>query len=149
MRNGLIGLLCLLYFTSHALGSSSDEVDYYSPENMLKFADYLYQDGDYMRAAGEYQRYLFHSPQNADSTLYRIGLCYRLAGNIKRAVDTFRKIDDSSFRFAASYQIAYSYFLSSQYEKSNQFLDEALDISDNERGKFRILSAYNYLHQKH
>lgn len=32
--------------------------DYFSPPNILKFADYLYREGDYKRAAGEYLRYL-------------------------------------------------------------------------------------------
>jgi TM2 domain-containing membrane protein YozV len=47
---------------------------YFSTENVLKFADYLYLNGDYLRAAGEYQRYLFSSdfPINSDSVYYRM-----------------------------------------------------------------------------
>ncbi len=151
---GLMGLFCAVFFASHALGDSSEGVDYHSPGNILKFADHLYQEGDYLRAAGEYQRYLFHYPQNADSTLYRLGFCYRIAGDTERAIHTFRKIVASKaegrFRPAASYQIAYSYFLSRQYEKSLQSLDEAVDKAESvdEQGKLQILSAFNYLHQK-
>jgi len=150
MKYGLIGLFCVLGFVSNANG----EVDYYSPENILKFAEYLYGEGDYLRAAGEYQRHLLYSPQNVDSTLYRLGLCYRLAGDTERAIRSFRKIatgdTGSRFRSAASYQIAYSYFLAGQYQESTQSLNSALGRSGNadERKKLQILSAYNYLHQK-
>ncbi|MFC1716055.1 tol-pal system YbgF family protein [Candidatus Poribacteria bacterium] len=151
---GLMSLFCAVCFASYALGDSNEEVDYYSSGNILKFADYLYQEGDYLRAAGEYQRHLFHYPQNADSTLYKLGFCYRLAGDTERAIHTFRKIvankAEGRFRSAASYQIAYSYFLSRQYEKSLQYLDEAVHKAADvdERGKLQILSAFNYLHQK-
>jgi hypothetical protein len=48
--------------------------DYFSSENILRFADYLYKNGDYLRAAGEYQRYLFSVPRYAstDSIYYRM-----------------------------------------------------------------------------
>ena len=143
MKYWLMGLFCVLCSVSNA----SDEVDYYSPENILKFAEYLYQEGDYMRAAGEYQRYLLYSPEDVDAALYKLGLCYRLAGDTERAVRSFRKITAG---YSASYQIAYSYFLSGQYQKSTQYLDSALDRSENagERRKLQILFAYNYLHQK-
>jgi hypothetical protein len=47
---------------------------YFSSGNILKFADYLYENGDYLRAAGEYQRYLFSSgsPASSDSVYYRM-----------------------------------------------------------------------------
>lgn len=135
-------------------GVSGGNTDYYSPENILRFADYLYQEGDYLRAVGEYQRYMFLSPQEADSVLYKIGLCYRLAGDTEKAINCFRKIiaehPESQHCFDASYQIAYSYFISGRYQESSQYLDQILKgISDpDRRGKLQILAAFNYLHQR-
>ena len=132
----------------------ADDVDYNSPENIFRFAEHLYEERDYLRAAGEYQRYLFYSPQNSDSTQYKIGLCYRRAGDREKAINYFRKLTiehpESRFRFAASYQIAYSYFLSGQYEKSTQYLDQVLNNTKDpdERGKFQVLAAFGYLHQR-
>lgn len=154
-------VLCLVF---SAYGGSSEKISYYSPENILRFAEHLYQQRDYLRAAGEYQRYLFHSFQDADPpekrdretfvTLYKIGLCYRLAGDTERAISLFREIvaedTESHLRFAASYQTAYSYFLLSQYENSIRHINQALDemkISD-ERGQLQVLAAFNYLHQR-
>ena len=57
-------------------GADSTETvpDYFSRKNILRFADHLYTDGDYLRAAGEYQRYLFSQPTAAgsDSIFYRM-----------------------------------------------------------------------------
>ena len=140
----LMGLSCILYFVSAASG----DTHYYSPENILKFADHLYQEKDYLRAAGEYQRYLFHSSQDVDSVQYRLGMCYRRAGDTERAVASFHKLTHSRLKFAASYQIAYSYFLSGRHKNSIQFLDQVKTKDNDERGKLQILSAFNYLHQK-
>jgi len=137
-----------------ASASGETNVDYNSPENVLRFAEHLYEQRDYLRAAGEYQRYLFYSPQDSDGTLYRIGICYRRAGDTEKAISTFRRVTtehtDSSFRFPASYQIAYSYFISGQYEKSIQYLNQVVGDAKNpdERGKFAALAAYSYLHKR-
>jgi len=145
MRNGLMSLFCVLCFISSVFG----DTDYYSPENILRFAEHLHQTRDYLRAAGEYQRYLFHSSKDSDGVLYRIGLCYRLAGDTEKAIISFRKITaGGSFRSAASYQIACSYFLSGQYENSLHVLDDALTDDADERDRFQLLSAFNYLHQR-
>lgn len=46
-------ILLFLLFSAFASGT-----DYFSPQNILKFANFLYAEGDYSRAAGEYLRYL-------------------------------------------------------------------------------------------
>ena len=53
--------LTLLIFFMLVAGVAAAEVDYYSPENVLQFADFLFEEGDYLRAAGEYQRYLYYA----------------------------------------------------------------------------------------
>jgi TM2 domain-containing membrane protein YozV len=146
--------MLLIFLIFALLPGSAIGRDYYSPENILKFADHLYQEKDYLRAAGEYQRYLLYSPQDADSVLYKIGLCYRLAGDTGRAINYFRKIaprdSDNPLRFSANYQIAYTYFLDDQHENSLQYLNQILDNTKNpdEQGKLQILAAFNYLYQK-
>lgn len=146
--------MLLIFLIFALLPDSAIGQDYYSPENILKFADHLYQERDYVRAAGEYQRYLFYSTQNDDSVLYKIGLCYRLARDTGRAINYFRKIasrsSETSLRFPANYQIAYTYFLDDQHENSLQYLNQILDDTKraDEHGKLQILAAFNYLHQK-
>jgi len=63
------------------------DTDYFSPPSVRGFADYLFRNGDYRRAAGEYQRYLFlvGATGNEDSIRYRIGVCYAREGDVVAA----------------------------------------------------------------
>lgn len=65
-------------FLTLILSFSLFATDYFSSPNILKFADYLYKQGDYRRAAGEYLRYL---STDGDRRLYAW----------KRAVISFEK----------------------------------------------------------
>lgn len=149
-------VMVLSFGLLHSSVNGTETTEYYSPENIFKFAEYLYQEGDYLRAAGEYQRYLFYLPEDADSALYKIGLCYRREGNFSKAISFFQKLrleyPESHLRSAASYQIAYSYFTSGQYDKSVKFIDGILNETGSEVGSFggrlQMLRALNLLHQK-
>ena len=145
MRLSKFALLIFVMFASMA----SAQVDYYSPENVLQFADFLFEEGDYLRAASEYQRYLYYArlentppeesqtPENQttlrnarEAIHYKIALCYRLGGEPMRAVDTFetllQKHPQSPFASRAYYQLGVSYFLMEQFSDAVQFLQKTL-----------------------
>lgn len=140
-------MICIVTF---AFGNDGEGFDYYSPDNVYKFAEYLYKEGDYLRAAGEYQRYLLHYQGSAGDVFLKIGNCYRLAGLTGKAIAAFEKVTESKFCFPASYQIAYTYFLSKQHENSIEYINKALDDVENtsQRNKLQILLALNHLHLK-
>jgi TM2 domain-containing membrane protein YozV len=150
----LIVLIAAIFFISTGISYGDEEIDYYSAENIYKFAEYLYQDKDFIRSAKEYERYLLISPNKTDIALYRLGLCYRNAGDTQKAVNAFQKLKkdypDSVFRFPTSYQIAYSYYISNQHDESIQYINLALRDTQNadETSKLHILMAYNYLIQR-
>lgn len=54
--------------------SQSKSFDFHSPQNIKKFADYLFCQGDYLRAIDEYE----HIPSNLrnDTINFKIMLCY-------------------------------------------------------------------------
>jgi TM2 domain-containing membrane protein YozV len=145
--------LVTLLISGIAFCCMGEATDYYSPENVLKFADYLYVEGDYLRAIGEYRRYLFYFPED-DTIFYKIGLCYRNAGDTKQAIEIFNRIlseeREDQLRFKASYQIGYSHLLSGQYRISQKFLEKTLkNTTEADRiEKLKVLIAFNYLHQK-
>jgi len=149
----LILMLAISCCVLSAATSIADEmgVDYYHPTNILKFADALYGAGDYLRAAGEYQRYLFYKPQDADHILYRIAVSYRLDGQADRALQFLEKIlgehPQSDFTSLARYEIGYSYFLMRAYDQSIRFLNETQTLirDENYRWKSRQLIGLNYL----
>jgi len=144
----------LLFFISSCICIFSGEIDYYSPENIIKFADYLYQQGDYLRSAKEYERYMLSSPDNSDKALYRIGLCYRHAENTDKAINTFQKIlndyPDSDLKFSANIQISYSYFIIGQYKESQRHASDLLknDPTLDQRKKIEVVLALNHLKQR-
>jgi len=152
-RNIKFLIALIIYSCFSSVVSISKATDYYSAENVHKFAEYLYQEGDYVRAAKEYERYLLNSPQGADEALFRIALCYRQAGDTQKAIDFFQRITKeypkSDFKFSANYQISYTYFLSGQYKESTIYIEQVLKETEGEkRQKLETLLAFNYLNQR-
>jgi tetratricopeptide (TPR) repeat protein len=137
-----------------AFGSLAAQESYYAPDKIRQFADYLYQEKDYLRAATEYQRYLFGiSPGgNTDSITYRIALCYQKAGEYSKAISELRaiyhKIPSSGLNDNAGFQIALAYYESGLYDSSLQFINTI----DYDRSAFRTqlnnLAILNYFNQK-
>ncbi len=149
------GLLLIILFNAALLSiADSEEVlDYYSPENVLKFADFLYEQEDYLRAAGEYQRYLFYKPREREIIRYRIALCYRFGGKTEQAIRIFeaflKESPNSKLASSTYYQIGVSYFLMEQYENSAKYLDTTLSrITDGlYHAEARQLIGLSYLMQ--
>ena len=137
-----------------SFAGAEEPLDYYSPENVRKFADFLYEQGDYLRAAGEYQRFLFYQPRESDLIHYRIALCYRLGDNSEKAIEAFETFlhtyPDSQLANSAHYQIGVSYFLMERFRQSVNYLDAALPrIADvRYRAVSQELIGLSYLMQK-
>ena len=148
-------LLCSAVFLSVADAGAS--LDYYSPDNILKFADFLYEQGDYLRAASEYQRYLFYNSEDGtdgEQIRYKIAVCYRFAGQTEQAIQGFETLlqthPKGQFASRAYYQIGATYFLTDQFEQSVQFLRGALPhIADTrQHAEAEQLIGLSYLMQK-
>ncbi|MDE0184774.1 MAG: tetratricopeptide repeat protein [Candidatus Poribacteria bacterium] len=154
MRLRRFTLIFLLGTTCLSVANAEKPRDYYSPENVRKFADFLYEQGDYLRAASEYQRYLFYQPGESDQIHYQIGLCYRLGGKSEKAIRTFETFlhtySDSQLIYSAHYQIGVAYFLTEQFQQSVNYLDAALPhITDlSSRTVSQELIGLSYLMQK-
>jgi hypothetical protein len=72
MRIWRFTFIVLLNTAFLPVADSEQPRDYYSQENVGKFADFLFEQGDYLRAAGEYQRFLFFSPGRASEFTIRL-----------------------------------------------------------------------------
>ena len=147
-------LIIFLTLTLLSFAAAQEPVDYYAPENVRQFADFLYKQGDYLRAASEYQRYLFYQPQESEQIHYRIALCYRFAGDMEQAVQNFqallRRHPEGGFVSRAYYQIGATYFLQDRFAQSIQFLHETLPhITDTrQHAEAQQLIGLSYLMQK-
>lgn len=150
-------LTIFLATTLLPFAAAEESIEYYTPENVRKFADSLYQQGDYLRAASEYQRYLFFISDEGtarEQIRYKIALCYRFAGSNEQAIESFESVlqlhPQSQFASRAYYQIGATYFLMDQFEQSTQFLREALPhITDKQQhAEAEQLIGISYLMQK-
>ncbi len=150
-------LIVFLSCTLLSFVSAEESIEYYAPENVRKFADFLYEQGDYRRAAGEYQRYLFYLSEasgESEQIRYKIALCYRFAGENEKAIRDFelllRSRPHSQFASRAYYQIGATYFLMDQFGESAQFLRETLPrITDTQQhAETEQLIGLSYLMQK-
>jgi len=150
-------LLCYLVLAHKPLHADSLQVNYFTPKNVYSFAEYLFQEGDYLRAAGEFQRYLYglgSSPTGADSVLYKIGFCYQLGKDFTKAINYFQRVIDndpqSAYLTNSYYQIAYSYFLIERYRESISYSHSILPLItlDHNKLKMQQLIGLNYIYQK-
>lgn len=137
-----------------SFAAAEESIEYYSPENVRKFADYLYEQGDYLRAVGEYQRYLFYRPQESEAINYRIAVCYRFGGKSAQAIQSFqtllRTYPEGQYTSRIYYQIGATYFLMDRYDQSARFLSDALPrITDGQQhAEAEQLIGLSYLRQK-
>lgn len=130
-------------------------VDYYSAGNIYRFAEYLYKEGDYLRAAGEFQRYLFVVDTQSvavDSALFYIGKCYLKARKYERAMDYFKKVAGSGktgIKDHAHYNIALCYFLADSSQTSIDYLTAHLNAGGipELESSVKNLNAAGYLEQ--
>lgn len=144
-----------MFFSWGFTQSVDPDSNYYSPNSIRKFADFLYSSGDYRRAVGEYRRFLFASPdsQAVDSIKMKIGKCYRLMADYASANDYFQEIvqtsTDPSIREEGIYQIALCWLSSGDYGKIRSLSTQKEMVNDGVSMRVEEVAALSYLYQKH
>ena len=89
----LFFLLCITAVQNAQTG----KVDFNSPDNIKKFADYLFCDKDYLRAAIEYER--LADINKSDTIKFKIALSYSYINDYYSAIQKFSGIIKSSVYF--------------------------------------------------
>ena len=120
-------LIVLLIFCS--VSAVPETPDYYSPDSVLLFADHLFRQQDYLRAAYEYERYGFLQTGNdpADrEILLRAGKAFQCAGEYDRSLDLFAVLIETAgsnrIRELAICETGLTYFRMARYQESLLFL---------------------------
>lgn len=135
---------------SNAL-SQTNRTDYYTPERILAFAEWLYHvDHDYTRAGDEYARYLFLVENPNDSVQFRLAMCRKREGKLSIADELFDRaalIDSCSvWRSKAVFHSAHISFLQGNYTNSLGILARELGVRCNfEPARFRQLQVFDLL----
>lgn len=128
---------------------------YYTPENILRFADFLLQRSDHLRAAAEYQRYLFTGDAGQRSHVYyQMGRCYLRASQPNQASPYFlqasQEADRSAFRDSATVAFAATLLLAGRNEKFSQTTDslQSENVSSFMKTQLLALKGFHYLRQR-
>ncbi len=137
--------LCWMLFSIILLAQDFDNLSYHnlhSPQNIKKFADYLFCDKDYLRAIDEYQKY---SEVFSDDTVkFKIGLSYSLMDNYSNAQNAFMKIQsNSSLHSLAVLEIYKASFQNDASNFRNQF--DSTKVNPMNINEFLKLYNYSFL----
>jgi TM2 domain-containing membrane protein YozV len=138
-------LLLFIIFTSVSFSQENmqtDSLDIYSPQNIKKFADHLFCSDDYLRAIGEYQRYL--STNKSDTVEFKIGLAYSRMEDFQKAAGQFNSIKSSSpFYEEAEIDYYKSIFQMKNYSMFRKSLN-GLNIDSPKFTALRKLNNFSY-----
>jgi hypothetical protein len=153
MKECLLFLVFLasLFLPSFAIPEGND---YFSPGRIYEFAEYLYQEEDYLRAAAEFQRYLIFAGESADTTplLLKIGRCLRLGKKPEKAISYFQRVvkGDSvkEYKDDAIYQIALSYLEMGEYTQAIDHINRSKAHSPQYQKSLTNLLAVSHLYMK-
>jgi TolA-binding protein len=130
----LLGLLCYaaIPFCSTPAQPAVPADPLTDADQILAFADALFDDGDYYRAITEYKRFLFLHPTDARSgrVHLRVGTAYLRAQQWEEARQTFQTLaqehPDPAIRAPAAYLIGETSFRQGRYAQAIEDLQAAL-----------------------
>jgi hypothetical protein len=140
MRTAIVLLAVFLFFPP----APSAQDDYYTKENILKFAEFLYRNGEYERAIGEYLRVtaLCQDQKLKDTLRYKIAVA-----DIKIAKPVMARkycsgipadTADSLLGAKAACLSAYAYYLEKKYDLSAVFASQTILWVDDGEMKLRL-----------
>jgi len=106
IKNKFVLILIFLIFPLQADDLSTN------PDKVLQFANFLFEQEDYLRAAIEYERYQFLTDQQNDTILFKTGLCHQFRQHYDYAVESFDRIlknQNSPLTQVARLAVLYNY----------------------------------------
>jgi len=151
MKTALTFFLYILLLLGAGVLCPAEEIAYFSPASVLLFAQALLHDGDYARAAGEYQRYLILAPGavDRDAVLLQIGDCYRLGTQPSEALHYYHRYvaeyPNGPLASKAQLLIAAIYFDQNDYHQSLATLTQLQSTDEETRTRQELLCTANYL----
>ncbi|MBN1754610.1 tetratricopeptide repeat protein [bacterium] len=123
-------------------------------ENLLRFADYLFAEKEYSRAAVEYHRFRFKYPEdeNQHYALLRIGLSYEKCQAYERARNYYKQLinnpNSDKYSSAAYYRMASTYYEEGDWEGTLAYIGALQEVNDRLGGAFSYLKGWCLLHTR-
>ncbi|MCZ6703150.1 MAG: hypothetical protein O6940_08925 [Ignavibacteria bacterium] len=140
-------LFFFILFTSVILAQIED-FDFSSPINIRKFADFLFCERDYLRAALEYER--LNSIGVNDTLLFKIALAYSIISDYPSAIKYFGNIpSSSSYINEANLELIKTHYLINDYYGVRSFFNNTFIKETNKyQLEGRKLFNFSYLFTK-
>ena len=126
-KSGLVVLIILLL--GQLAWAAETPIDA-NPEQLLGFAQHLFETEEYYRAITEYQRFIFLYPEHSRTpgAHFQIGACYFGGGQWQEAVKVWQANLGHSLppelRRQTLYQLAAGYYKLEQYRLCRQYLEQ-------------------------
>lgn len=118
----------------------------FNPEQILKFADYLYLQEDYNSAVNEYRRYLFLSDSNRTEIYEKIIDCFVRLKRYDEAIKIADVMDDS---IVALYTKSKIYLSKGDYPVVRKLLEDMMyDTSSKQLIGLSYVGEFNFLKAK-
>ena len=110
--------------------SMGENIEYFSKEKIIEYADYLFDNDEYQMAINEYQRAYYISDSNREKLNLKIniGKCYNYLGHYDSSIDVYKSVinesSDKAVLAELRYQIGLTYFEKENYSLSEKYLIE-------------------------
>ena len=125
-------LICFLLLSNFSI-AQENKFNFKSPSNIKKFADYLFCDNDFLRAALEYER--LPGLMRSDSLHFKIGICYIKTRNYFAAMKNFAEVKlTSPYYDAAGLEILKTNFLMGNYDGLKNYFNGNISLKE---GKYK------------
>ena len=137
---------------------SAQDMGEYTADELFSFAEHLFKQEDYYRAAGEYERFIFHFPgdERADIAGFKIGLCHQKLGKFEKAILEFNKLMKRKkpvrnlISNRSSFEICRTCYLSENYNRALAEIDKLSKsiLSEEVSSQILYLRGWCYLKQR-
>ena len=147
---GAIIYICTLLLPLYSYAASEIVLD---QKRQLQFAEQYFQRGEYYRAIGEYERfiYLFPHAHEVELAKYRIGLSYLRGEHYEQAIQAFYALieehQDTTYAFKSYLEISRAYVRLNRYAMALTTLNNLITIVPDRtlRDEAHYLRAWVYL----
>ena len=129
---GVLAFLPFFFFSAHA---HADETLLITPEAQLQFADHCFESGEYYRAIGEYERFIYFFPHSdkVEDARYKICLSYLKGERYQQAIEAFHELieeyRDSEYALKCYLGMGEAYLLLKKYDMALSSLQNLITIA--------------------
>jgi len=129
-------LFLLVLFSIHVYAGQERVLD---PESQFRFAEQYFEKGEYYRAIGEYERFIYFFPDSPRVELvqYKIGLSYLRGERYHQAIEAFETVideyQDSEYALKSYLGKSKAYVLLGRYDTALTSLNNLITIAPDQK----------------